>query len=91
MAKCYVLRSHALLSSDQSLQRFGSNNVVVIPLAVIDEVASFTGLSLEKAKIRRSVLAYIHSVFKKGALTESGYKQANGSILRIVTNYRLRC
>ena len=87
MTKYFVLRPHALLSSYDSLQRFGQDNVVVVPMAVIDEVANFKELSLEKEKIRRSVLGYLRSLLKDGILTEKGYQQENGSIIKIATNY----
>lgn len=87
MAKKYfVLRPHALLSSEESSLGFGSDNVVVIPLAVMDEVQSMKNLMPEKAKVRGSILRYLRYAAKNGALTEEGYKQENGSTLRIEAN-----
>ncbi len=87
MTKYFVLRPHAVLSSYDSLQRFGEDNVVIVPMAVIDEINSFKDLSLEKEKIRRKVLRYLRSALSEGVLTDTGYQQENGSILKIVTNY----
>lgn len=56
MTKMFVLRPNALLSSENSTQMFGNDNVVVIPRAVLDEVQSRKNLSSEKAKIRRRVM-----------------------------------
>lgn len=50
MTKMFVLRPNALLSSENSTQMFGNDNVVVIPRAVLDEVQSRKNLSSEKAK-----------------------------------------
>ena len=86
MTKYFVLRPHALLSSEDSLQKFGGDNTVVIPLAVIDEVQSMKNLKPEKAKVRGTILKYLRYAAKNGALTKKGFKQENGSILRIETN-----
>lgn len=61
MTKYFVLRPHALLSSYDSTMRFGEDNVVVVPLAVIDEITDMKDLSIEKDKIKRRVLEYISS------------------------------
>lgn len=59
MTKMFVLRPNALLSSENSTQMFGNDNVVVIPRAVLDEVQSRKNLSSEKAKIRRGVYSLL--------------------------------
>lgn len=43
MTKIFVLRLNSLLSSADSTLRFGSDNIVVIPLAVIDELQTYRG------------------------------------------------
>ena len=86
MTKYFVLRPHALLSSYDSTMRFGEDNVVVVPLAVIDEITDMKDLSIEKDKIKRRVLEYISS-FDYEKLTTTGVNQANGSILMVATNY----
>ena len=86
MTKYFVLRPHALLSSEDSLQKFGEDNTVVIPLAVIDEIQSMKNLKPEKAKVRGAILKYLRYAAKNGALTKKGFQQENGSILRIETN-----
>lgn len=87
MTKMFVLRPNALLSSENSTQMFGNDNVVVIPRAVLDEVQSRKNLSSEKAKIRRRVMEYIRS-YNYNELTSNGVKQANGSTLMICKNYK---
>jgi PhoH-like ATPase len=86
MTKYFVLRPHALLSSEDSLQKFGEDNVVVVPLAVIDEIQSWKDLKREKAKVRGAILKYLRYAAINGALTKEGFKQENGSILRIEVN-----
>lgn len=50
MTKMFVLRPNALLSSENSTQMFGNDNVVVIPRAVLDEVQSRKKPLLRKGK-----------------------------------------
>lgn len=88
MTKYFVLRPHALLSSQDSLQKFGEDNVVVVPLAVIDEVQNMKGLMPEKAKVRGLILKYLRKASQNGALTDKGFVQENGSILKIEVNKR---
>lgn len=86
MTKYFVLRPHALLSSYDSTLRFGEDNVVVVPMAVIDEISNMRDLSIEKNKIKRRILEYISS-FDYHELTTVGVKQKNGSILKVATNF----
>lgn len=86
-AKYFVLRPHAILSSYDSLKRFGDDNVVVLPMAVVDEINAMKDLSPEKSKIRKHVLRYIKSLMDKGVTSEEGYKQEEGGIIRVVSNY----
>ncbi len=88
MTKYFVLRPHALLSSEDSLQKFGEDNVIVVPLAIVDEVQSMKNLNPEKAKVRGIILKYLRKAAKNGALTDKGYVQENGSILKIEVNQK---
>ena len=83
MRKIFVLRINSLLSSADSTMRFGSDNEVVIPLAVIDELQSYRGKP-EKKKVADSILSYIET-FDIAKLMKEGVKQANGSILKIAS------
>ena len=85
MTKIFVLRVNSLLSSVDSTLRFGSDNEVVIPLAVIDELQNYRGKP-EKRRIADSILEYLES-FDVEKLFNVGVRQANGSILRVVMNY----
>lgn len=87
MTKTFVLRPNALLSSANSTQKFGDDNIVVIPRSVLDEVQTRRNMSNEKAKVRRRILEYIRS-FDYNELTSTGVRQSNGSILKICKNYK---
>lgn len=86
MSKVFVLRTHALLSSYGSTQKFGDDNEIVIPLAVIDELRTLKHQSFEKGRIARDLLEYINS-FDTEKLLKQGVKQENGSILRVSKNF----
>lgn len=85
MTKIFVLRINSLVSSLDSTLRFGNDNEVVIPLAVIDELQNYRGKP-EKKKIADGILSYLET-FDITKLMNKGVKQANGSILRIVKNH----
>lgn len=83
--KTFVLRTNSLLSSTDSTLRFGSDNEVVIPLAVIDELQHYKGRP-EKCKVASQILEYLET-FDIQELTSKGVMQENGSILKIAKNY----
>lgn len=88
MSKVFVLRTHALLSSRRSTLKFGDDNEIVIPLAVVDELKSIKFDSGEKKRISRELLEYINSFPTKELMSESGVEQENGSILRVCNNFK---
>ena len=88
MSKVFVLRTHALLSSRRSTLKFGDDNEIVIPLAVIDELRTLKKESFEKGRIARELLEYINSFSAKELMSEQGVKQKNGSILRVCKNFK---
>ena len=85
MSKIFVIRVNSLLSSPDSTMRFGSDNEIVIPLAVIDELQEYRGKP-EKRKVADEILSYIES-FDIIKLMNEGVKQANGSILKVAKNF----
>ena len=80
--KYFVLDTNVLLYSPESLHAFGEN-VVVIPLTVVEELDKFKSLSDKKGKHARSVLRTIDKVIHKGALLNKGAKLKNGGRLLI--------
>ena len=87
MSKVFVLRTHALLSSRGSTLKFGNDNEIVIPLAVVDELRNLKHESFEKGRIARDLLEYINSFSIDKLMSKEGVVQENGSILRIATNF----
>ena len=85
MSKIFVIRGNSLLSSPDSTMRFGSDNEIVIPLAVIDELQEYRGKP-EKRKVADEILSYIES-FDIVKLMNEGEEQSNGSILKIARNF----
>lgn len=89
MSKVFVLRTHALLSSRISTLKFGNDNTIVIPLAVVDELQTLRKQeSFEKKRIAKALLDYIRSFPADKIMSKEGVKQGNGSILRVVPNYQ---
>lgn len=88
MSKVFVLRTHALLSSRGSTLKFGDDNEIIIPLAVVDELRKLKKESAEKGRIARDLLEYINSFSTEELMSNKGVKQENGSILRICKNFK---
>lgn len=88
MSKIFVLRTHAILSSYGSTLKFGNDNEIVIPMAVIDELRSIKYESFEKGRIARDFLEYINSFSAGTIMSDAGVIQKNGSILKISDKYK---
>ena len=88
MSKVFVLRTHALLSSRRSTLKFGDDNEIVIPLAVVDELRTLKKESFEKGRIARDLLEYINSFPTDKLMSKEGVVQKNGSVLRICNNFK---
>ena len=86
MEKCFVLRTEAILASTNPTLRFGGDNTIVIPMAILQNLYRYDGLP-EKQKLAAQFIEYIDSLPTKELLFyKKGYKQKNGSYLRIVEN-----
>lgn len=83
MKKTFVLLTEATLSSEKATLNFGSDNDVVIPLAVVERIYQYDK-SPEKAKIASKFVDYISSFSMKDLLSTKGVTQSNGSSLRIM-------
>lgn len=80
MAKNFVLRTHSLLIPNATLQ-FDSDNIVTIPMAVLEQLKDFSGYP-EDQKAARGMLKYIEDLGIHN-LTGKGVVQENGSILKV--------
>lgn len=85
MGKTFVLRTEATLASAFSTLRFGDDNTIVIPMAILQNLYRYKGV-LEKQRLAAQFIEYIDSIPPKELLSRRGYKQKNGSYLRIVDN-----
>ena len=86
--KIFVLRTEALLASKCPTLRFGEDNEVVIPLAILQNLYRYQGLP-EKMSMASKFIEYIDSIPQQDLLSENGFEQQNGSILKIVDNSKL--
>lgn len=78
--KYYVLRTHSLLKKDATLQ-FSKDNVVVIPMAVLEDLENYQGYP-EDRKIAKETLKYVESL-GIDKLSKEGVLQSNGSLLQV--------
>jgi PhoH-like ATPase len=84
MKKTFVLDTNVLLHNSQALQSFTDNNVVV-PLGVIEELDTFKRNHDELGRSAREVARALDTLREKGKLTE-GVPLPNGGSLRVETN-----
>lgn len=78
--KYYVLRTHSLLKKDATLQ-FDKDNVVVIPMAVLEDLENYQGYP-EDRRIAKQTLKYVESLGIE-KLSKEGVIQNNGSLLQV--------
>ena len=87
MSKTFVLRAGSIISSVDATLRFGGDNTIVVPMAVLQHVYEYRGIP-EKQRIAQRFVEYIGSIPKKELLSKEGYTQSNGSKLKLVDNPR---
>lgn len=89
MRKHFILSTRTIVSKRNVTQSFGNDNTIIVPMAVLDKIkikyVDPPNPNTERGKIAQEVLDYIES-FDLEQL-QKGVKQANGSILRVTTNY----
>ena len=87
MSKIFVLRTSALLSSRESTLKFGDDNIIVIPLAVVDELRKMRHESAEKERIAKGILEYLNSFPVSELMEKKGVVQKNGRTLMVAQNF----
>lgn len=87
-SKIFILSVNSIASRADSLLRFGTDNVIVIPMVNIDELSKLAHQYNEKGRNAQKVLEYLDEFNFDELSSEEGVKQNNGSILRIENNYR---
>lgn len=87
MRKWFVLSKRTVLSKRNVTLSFGTDNTIIIPISVLDEVQTINSNQFdERGKIAGELLDYLWS-FDRKLLFGNGVTQENGSILKIATNY----
>ncbi len=85
MEKTFVLRTEAILASENPTLRFGGDNTIVIPMAILQNLYRYQGFP-EKQKLAAKFVDYIDTLPINELLSKRGTQQRNGSYLRIVDN-----
>lgn len=78
--KEFVLGMESLLISNAT-EQFGSDNIVVIPMATIEELEAYDGYP-EETKNAKAVLKKIREIGIKNLIND-GFVQNNGSLLKV--------
>ncbi len=84
MIKYFVLDTNVLIHNPNSIYSF-SDNTVVIPITVIEELDSLKSISDKKGMHARAVLREIDNLVRKGALSK-GANIKSGGTLQILYN-----
>ena len=86
--KIFILSTSSLLSSENSTERFGNDNEIVVPFRVINDLSKEAENYNERGRIARKILTYLTDKLDFKKLTSrKGVIQSNGSILRLETRY----
>ncbi len=88
MAKTFVLDTNVLLHNSNSIDSF-ADNIVVLPMAVIEELDKFKAHSDELGRNARGVIRHIDSLREKGSLKD-GVPMDNGGVLKIITSHSIK-
>lgn len=87
MGKYFIFSARTAVSKREVTQCFGSDNTIVIPMAVVDEIQTVYAQKYdERGKIARALLDYLWS-FDRKMLFGKGVIQENGSTLMVTNDY----
>ncbi len=86
MPKYFVLDTNVLLHNADAITSF-SDNFIILPMTVIEELDNFKSHSDELGRNARGVVRQLDALRAKGKLGE-GVKMDNGGTLRIITHER---
>ncbi|MBU0483965.1 MAG: PhoH family protein [Proteobacteria bacterium] len=81
MQKYFVLDTNVLLHNSDSIMSF-ADNVVVVPMSVIEELDRFKSHNDELGRNARQVIRQLDQLRKEGSLRD-GVKMENGGVLKI--------
>ncbi|MBU0730192.1 MAG: PhoH family protein [Proteobacteria bacterium] len=85
MKKNFVLDTNVLLHNSEAVSSF-TDNVVVLPMTVIEELDKFKSRNDELGRNARKVVRELDALRSKGRLSE-GVEMENGGMLRIVAEH----
>lgn len=85
MQKTYVIDTNILIQAPDAIEAF-QDNVIILPIAVIEELDNLKNLEGEKGANARIAIRTLEELRQRGNLTE-GVSLKNGGILRIETNF----
>ena len=69
MKKTFVLRTEATLASTNPTLRFGNDNTIVIPMAILQNLYRYQGLP-EKQRLAAKFIEYIDQIPEKELLSD---------------------
>lgn len=81
MKKTFVLDTNVLIHNPRSLESF-ADNIVVVPLGVIEELDTFKKYQDERGRNAREVARFLDDLRQKGDL-QKGVPLSNGGTLRV--------
>lgn len=87
VSKVFVLDTNVLLYDPQAIYKFG-DNLIVIPMIVIEELDNFKKNQDETGRNSRQFSRYLDDLRKKGDLSQ-GVSLERGGILRVDTNGKI--
>jgi len=85
MPKYFVLDTNVLLHNSEAVSSF-ADNVVVLPMTVIEELDKFKKNNDELGRNARNVIRTLDSLRTLGSLGGDGVKMENGGILKITVD-----
>ena len=85
MEKTFVLRTSVIVSTMDPTLRFDSDNTIVVPMPILESLYHYNGKP-EKKRMAAKFIEYINSIPMPLLMSKEGYKQKNGSHLRIIDN-----
>ncbi len=87
MRKTFVLDTNVLLHNSNCIESF-ADNIVVLPMAVIEELDKFKSNNDELGRNARQVIRRLDLLRQRGRLGE-GVPMENGGLLRIITDHEV--
>jgi len=82
--KIIILGKKSLVERSEATLAYGSDNCIVIPLFILDELEKLSTEFTEQGRNAKKILEYVETFNSRALMSEKGVIQKNGSILRII-------